>query len=536
MYPVTESLDRSLIKISLILLAGAIVALLDTTMVSVALADLSREFGAAVGELQLVSTAYLLAMAVVIPLMGWLVDRWGAKAAWMLSVGLFLCGSALCGTAWSVHSLVLARVIQGMGAGLILPLMQAILAQAAGPRRFGRAMSLVAIPGQLAPILGPVLGGALLTGYNWRWIFFVNLPISLVALLLAWRGLPDRSLASSFSPSSNSSSTFSPHSSSGPSSSSSLASGPSPGSSSGSPTSMPPRSLVSRTPSFDFVGFMLLSPGLAALVYGLSLAGTSGSFFSPPAAPWLAAGALLVAGFAASALRKGDGALLDVGLLRHRSYAATCCLTFLFGIAIYGPMFLLPLYFQWVWGDEALAAGAMLAPQGAGTMAAIALAGRWSDRAGPRPVVLAGMSITALATLAFMWTDLWSNLAPSGAQASRWLLALTLFVRGTGLGAAGIPAMAAAYHGLKARDIARATGGVNVMQRLGASFGTAFLAVVLQRGMGVATGTAAGFSSGQIADAFGGAFGWTLAFTLVALIPAFLLPGNRDQAPQMRAG
>src|SRR5690606_21430308 len=137
----------------------SLAALLDTTMVSVALHDLGWELGASVTDVQLVSTVYLLAMALVIPLMGALVDRLGARNTWLWCIGVFLAGSLLCGAAWSVGSLVAFRAVQGAGGGLILPLMQAILAQAAGPHRFSRAMSLVALPGQLAPIIGPVIGG-----------------------------------------------------------------------------------------------------------------------------------------------------------------------------------------------------------------------------------------------------------------------------------------------------------------------------------------------------------------------------------------
>ena len=466
-----ERLDRSLVKVSLILLTGAMAALLDTTMVSVALADLSREFGAPPAALQLVSTVHLLAMALVVPLMGWLVDRWGAKTLWIFSLGLFLAGSLLCGAAWSAGSLVALRAVQGAGGGLILPLTQAILAGAAGPRRFGRAMSLVAIPGQLAPILGPVLGGAIVTSLGWRWIFFITVPLALASRLLARRGLPD------------------------------------------SPRAQPV--------PFDLAGFLLLAPALACLVYGLALAGTNGSFLSAPAGPWLAAGGALLSGFAGSALRKGERAVIDLSLLRHRPFAAASCLTFLFGIAIYGPMFLLPLYLQWVYGDPAHAAGATLAPQGIGTMLAIGLAGRWSDRAGPRPVVLSGMTLTTLATLALVMLD---------AGAPRSLLALSLFARGAGLGIAGIPVMAAAYHGLRAQEYARATSGVNVVQRLGAAFGTAFLAVVLQR-LSAGTGDAVA-GEARMAEAFDGAFLWAVAFAAVALVPALFLPRRASHVPE----
>lgn len=286
--PTADTLDWSLVKTCLILLTGAMAALLDTTMVSVTLPELSREFRTSPAALQLVSTAYLLAMAIVVPLVGWLVERLGARAAWMLAIGVFLAGSLLCGAAWSTGSLVAFRAVQGAGGGLILPLMQAILADSAGPRRFGRAMSLVAIPGQFAPILGPVLGGAVAAGLGWRWIFYINLPISLAALALSWRALPGGSRA--------------------------------------------------KTRPFDLVGFALLSPGLAALIYGLSVAAESGSFTVLPAAAWLAGGGLLVAGFAASALRKRGAALIDLRLLRRPSFAAAACLSFLAGVAIFGAM------------------------------------------------------------------------------------------------------------------------------------------------------------------------------------------------------
>jgi MFS family permease len=152
---------------------------------------LGREFHAPLSSIQWVSTAYLLAVAMVIPLAGWAVERFGGKRMWMLSLALFFGGSVLCGLAWSAGSLIAFRAVQGIGGGMMLPLLQAILAQAAGPRRLGRLMSAVAVPALLAPILGPVIGGVILDGLSWRWIFFVNVPVCTIALLLAWRGMPD---------------------------------------------------------------------------------------------------------------------------------------------------------------------------------------------------------------------------------------------------------------------------------------------------------------------------------------------------------
>ncbi|WP_158554065.1 MFS transporter [Micromonospora deserti] len=180
-----ERLDPALLKLAGIVLFGAVAALLDTTIISVALDQLGEAFTVPVSTVQWVSTAYLLAMALVIPLTGWCVDRFGAKTTWLSVLTLFLAGSVLCGTAWSAGSLIAFRVVQGLGAGMILPLTQVILAQAAGSRRFGRVMALTAVPGNLIPIVGPVLGGVILNGLSWRWIFLINVPVCLLAIVLA---------------------------------------------------------------------------------------------------------------------------------------------------------------------------------------------------------------------------------------------------------------------------------------------------------------------------------------------------------------
>src|SRR5262245_27368996 len=183
-------LTREILTLAAVVVLGAIMTVLDATIVNVALPTLGREFGTSIATIQWVTTAYLLAFASVIPLTGWAGQRLGVKELWLLSLGLFTLGSLLAGLSWSIGSLIAFRVVQGLGGGMIMPLGQTILAQAAGPKRMGRVMSIIGVPLLLALIIGPVIGGVLIDAVSWRWIFFVNLPVSTLAFLLAIKLLP----------------------------------------------------------------------------------------------------------------------------------------------------------------------------------------------------------------------------------------------------------------------------------------------------------------------------------------------------------
>src|SRR4051794_14801257 len=169
--------SRELLVVGGVIVLGAITSILDATIVNVAIPTLGRRFHAAISSIQWVMTAYLLAFATVIPLSGWLSRRFGATRVWIGALVVFMAGSVLAGSSWSLGTLVLFRVVQGVGGGLIMPVGQAILAQAAGPKRMGRVMSIVGIPMLLAPVFGPVIGGLLVDEASWRWIFFINLPV-----------------------------------------------------------------------------------------------------------------------------------------------------------------------------------------------------------------------------------------------------------------------------------------------------------------------------------------------------------------------
>lgn len=472
-------LDRALIALAAVVVLGVIMSILDTTIVNVALDSLARDFQASLTTIQWISTGYLLALATVIPLSGWASDRFGTKRLYMLAIGLFAGGSILSGLAWSPESLIAFRVLQGLGGGMIMPVGITILTRAAGPARIGRMMSLVGVPAMVAPMLGPVIGGAIVDAISWRWIFFVNVPVAVLALVLAARILP--------------------------------------------------RDRPEPSQRLDAVGLALLSPGVAALVYGLAETSSTGGLGSGRALAGLVGGAILICAFVWHALRT-PAPLLDLRLFRRRAVAASAAVTFAFGAAFFGTMLLLPLYYQVVRGESPLVAGLLLAPRGVGAAIAMALAGRIVDRSGPRPVVVAGLPILILATLP--WTQV-------TASTSHWLLGAAQLVQGIGLGMVMQPAMAAAYRSLEPAATARATSALNTIQRIGGSLGTALLAVVLSHqlaaipaahgtslgAIGEAPGTAQHLAP-QIAASFGATFWWAVALTALALVPALLLPGR----------
>ena len=174
----------------LALIVGGIAAILDSTMVTLALHTLVVRLHSSDGTIQWVTTGYLLAMAVAIPTTGWAESRWGGKHVWMAALALFAVGSVLSGLAWSDTSLIGFRVFQGFAAGLIFPLMQTLGVRAAGGRPSSRLIATVSLPLALGPILGPVVGGVILNWLSWRWLFLVNMPVIAVGLVLAWRLLP----------------------------------------------------------------------------------------------------------------------------------------------------------------------------------------------------------------------------------------------------------------------------------------------------------------------------------------------------------
>jgi EmrB/QacA subfamily drug resistance transporter len=478
--------DRALILVSAVVVLGAIMSILDTTIVNIAIDSLSREFDTSLSTIQWVTTGYLLALATVIPLTGWAADRFGTKRLYMTSIGLFMVGSVLSGAAWSAGSLIAFRVVQGLGGGMILPAGMTILTQAAGPQRIGRVMSVVGVPMLMGPVIGPILGGWLVDDVSWRWIFYVNLPIGALALPFAYRVLP--------------------------------------------------RDRPEPSQRLDALGLVLLSPGLAAVIYGLAESSSHGGFGAAQVLVPLLGGAALLAAFATHALRARQP-LIDLRLFANRTVTAGAATTFLFATAFFGAMLLLPLYFQTVRGESALSAGLLLAPQGLGAALTMPIAGKVVDRTGPGKVVLVGLGLIVLGML---------SLTQVGAATSYWLLLATLFLLGLGMGSTMMPAISAALQTLSRPAVPRATSALNIIQRVGGSLGTALLAVLLQhalssripgtagRGLDAVQGAgarASGSVSTILAGAFGDTFWWAVALCALAVVPALFLPRHPPSAP-----
>jgi EmrB/QacA subfamily drug resistance transporter len=419
-----DRIEAHVWRIAGVVILGMIMSILDTTIVNVALRTLGHDLHSTIAQIQWVVTGYLLSLAAVIPITGWAARRYGAKRVYLSSLVLFTAGSALCAVASSTTSLVLFRVLQGVGGGMIMPVGQLIMAQVAGPKRMGRVMGIVAMPAMLAPILGPVLGGTILQSLHWSWIFLVNLPIGVIAFVLGWPMLPQTDSG--------------------------------------------------QAGRLDVVGLGLLSTASTAIVYGLSQLGTHSSLTAPSVVWPTAVGLVLVGVFCWHALRV-ERPLLDVRLYANRVFGAASLTTFGLGASLFGAMILVPYYYQEVRHESVIVTGLLVGPQGLGMLMVMSFTGRLSERFGGGRVALVGVSILCLGTI---------PLAFVGAGTSIVAISLVLVLRGVGIGFAFMPAMTAAFSALKPEQLSDATPQLNVLQRIGGAIGTAVLAVVLQRASG----------------------------------------------------
>jgi EmrB/QacA subfamily drug resistance transporter len=418
-------IDRAVWKIAGVVLLRPLMTSLDSTVVNVSLATLSSQLHAPLTTIQWVTSGYLLALALMLPLSGWLVDRIGAKRVYLGCFTAFTLASALCGSAPSATALIAARVLQGMAGGLLAPMAQTMVARIAG-RHVARVMGFMVVPILVGPILGPVLAGVILQHASWRWIFFINLPIGLASTALAAWILPNDTHETLGRP-------------------------------------------------FDLTGFLLLSPGLVFLLHSLETLSTARSRRSEAE---LVVALALLATFVRHSVRHGRASLIDVELFRHPTFSAAASTQFLSNALAYGGQMLLPLYLLLVRNESPSHTGLLLAPIGLGMMCSYPMMGALTERFGPRTVSSTGAALALAGTLPLALF--------AGAQLPMVALCVALFVRGAGMGSIGIPSIASAYASVPKPMIPVATTTLNILQRLGGPAATTLLAIFLHSRIGAA--------------------------------------------------
>ena len=464
-----DRITGAILKVAGVVVLGAIMSILDITVVNVALPTFQHIFGTPGHPLPYSTvawtvTGYTLALATVIPLTGWAADRFGTKRLYMTAIALFTLGSALCSLATSINMLIGFRVLQGLGGGMLMPLGMTIMTRAAGPKRMGRLMAILGVPMLLGPIGGPILGGWLIDSASWHWIFLINVPIGAIALIYSLVVLPKDS----------------PH----------------------------------PSESFDFVGMLMMSPGLALFLYGVSSIPSEGRIGSAKVLVPALIGLALIVGFVFYSF-KPKHPLLDLRLFRNRNLAISILTMFLFAVAFFGGLLLVPTYFQQIRGESVLKAGLLVAPQGIGAMLTMPIAGALSDKIPVGRIVPFG--------LVFIAAGMFGLTQITSTTSYTTLIAL-LFVMGLGMGSTMMPIMTSALKTLRAAEVARGSTLLNITQQIASSIGVAVMSVILTNGLKHAT------SKAEAANAFAHTYWVAFALVLVTVVAALFLPRKREES------
>jgi EmrB/QacA subfamily drug resistance transporter len=392
--------------------------IMDSTVVNVALPTLRREFATSTASVSAVVTSYLVAVAVVMPASGWLGDRAGGKRVLLWALALFTAASAACGAANSLPELVIFRAVQGAGTGVLIPVGMTMLYRTFPQAERMRATRLLMGPTLLAPALGPVLGGVIVDGLSWRWIFYVNLPVGLAGLAFGAAFLPQHR--------------------------------------------------EHAAGRFDLPGFLLVGTGFPLVMYALN-AGPGDGWAAPPILAAIGAGLALLAAFARVELRTA-APILGLRILGNRLYRAASLQAAAGSAGFMGVLVLVPLFLQNGLGYSPLHSGLSTFPEAIGGMAGIQITSRLYGRVGPRRLMMAGLLAAAVPVV------LMGTLGPAGA---RWAMPVLMFVTGMSFGFSMGPAQTAALATISEQQTGRATTLFNVQRQAGQALGVAVLATVL---------------------------------------------------------
>ena len=416
------------VAIAVVYVAAMFMAIMDTTIVNVALPTLGRQFHVRSTDVDAVVIGFLVSMAVFIPTSGWLGDRFGPRRVLLAAIVVFTAASALCGVATSLPELSAFRILQGVGGGLMTPVGMTMLWRAFPPAERVRASAVLVVPTALAPALGPVLGGLFVTDVSWRWVFYVNLPIGILAVTFGALFLREQERQDAG--------------------------------------------------GFDLPGFLLSCAGLGLLMYGLSEGPVKGWHTADVVVTCLA-GALLLAGLVAVERRRAEP-LIALRLFRDRLFRSANLVMFLGAAAFLGVLYLVALFFQDGLGLTALGSGLSTFPEALGVMAGAQVVTRWLyPNLGPRRVMIGGL-LGIAAGMALM--------ALVGVDSDLWLVRLDLFAMGVAMSGVFVPAQAAAFATINQADMGRASTFFNAQRQAGGAIGVAILTTVVSA-VGTASAT-----------------------------------------------
>ena len=460
--------------VALISVFGMFMNLLDLTIVNVAVPVLASELDASAREVQWVVTAYLLAVAVAIPVSGWAGDRFGTKLIFVLALAFFTGGSALCAFAWNIESLIVFRALQGLGGGFLMPVSQTMVFRAFPQQERSKAAGILVVPTTFAPASGPLVGGLILDYLSWPWIFLVNIPVGVIGIVLAFAFLREQR--------------------------------------------------EDNPGRIDIPGLMLASGGLAVFLYGLAEAGERG-FGDAVVLGFGGAGLALLAIFVLVELRTEEP-LIDVRLFLNRMFALANLTQSVAFMGFASTLFLLPLILQLERGMSPFESGLATFPQAIGVMVMAPVMARIYPIVGPRRLVAIGLAVASATTVPLILMDLGTNV---------WQIQGTMFMRGVGFSMMLVPLQTAAFAGISMADTGRATAAFNATRQVAQSFGVAIIATVLTSRLahhGAMLGPLDDVASSV--SAFSDGFIVTGAFIAGGILVALLIR-DREAASTLRA-
>lgn len=395
--------------------------MLDSTMINIAINDLTKYFDTSLNFIQWGVTGYILAMAVAVPFSGWLMDHFDGKRVYISAVITFGIVSVLTGLSPNIFWFILFRLIQGFSAGIISTLMATLLVKTTGQDKIGRVMAIVSIPMILGPILGPVVGGFIIHYVSWQWIFYLNIIVMIIITPVMIKRLP------SYEP-------------------------------------------FNKGKRLDWFGIINLSLISITLIYGITHATETASFTNIETVLVLSASIILIVIYLIYNRIKDYQTVLPTNLFKNRNYAASSSGLFLANLAIMGPMIIFPLFFQNFKGFNTIEAAIALMPQGIGMLFARPLIGKLTDQYGAKKVILVSLILSIVASIPFVFVD---------GNTSIVILSMLLLLRGISVGGILLPFTTNTYADLKDEQLPQAGITINIVENIGSSFGSALIATVV---------------------------------------------------------